>query len=215
MPPLCWPWQDNQQPKPTVKTTLTSIVFAAALTGLAAAGERTVSLGKESKFVEPTPCFADKEWQVDLFGQYSVGNGPKHAGPFADHGWGGGIGLNYFFSRNIGIGVDASWLYAKENGALRSIDEHGTHTTIHNFSGSLIFRLPNDSTCLAPYAYIGGGAAVDGEQWATAHAGLGVEYRYAPNRGVFVDTRWTYLGDRFGNGDQNNSSARLGFRFTF
>jgi hypothetical protein len=173
-----------------------------------------MSMGKESKYIEPSLCFNEHEWQVDIFGQYSVGNGPEHAGIFRDHGWGGGIGINYFFTRNLGIGVDAAWLYAKESPSLQD-EDRGDHTTIHNFSGSLIYRFPIDSACVAPYIYAGGGAAVDGEQWASAHGGLGVEYRYAQNRGVFVDARWTYLGDRFGNGDLNYSSARVGFRFAF
>ena len=89
-------------------------------------------------------------------------------------------------------------------------------TTIHNFSGSLIWRFPMDSACLAPYIYAGGGFHVDGEQWASAHAGVGVEYRVVPQKvGIFTDARFTFFGDRFGNGDQNNIMARAGVRFVF
>jgi len=77
-------------------------------------------MGKETKqqIIPETSCFSDHEWQVDLFGQYSVGEGPNQVGLFRDHGWGGGIGLNYFFSRNIGLGIDAAWLDAKACRAL-------------------------------------------------------------------------------------------------
>jgi len=175
-------------------------------------------MGKETKQVAvETPCFGDHEFQLDVFGQYSVGEGPNQVGLFRDHGWGGGIGLNYFFSRNFGIGVDAAWLDAKEAPFGGSTSSDGDDsTTIHNFSGSLIFRAPIDSMCLAPYVYVGGGAAVDGHQWATAHGGVGVEYRVVPQKvGVFLDGRWTYLGDRFGHDDLNYFSTRLGMRFVF
>ena len=125
-----------------------------------------------------------------------------------------GIGVNYFFTRNVGIGVDATWLYAKEASDTDGVE--GDHTTIHNFTGSLIFRLPMDESCLAPYFFVGGGFHVDGEQWASAHAGVGIEYRIVPQKvGLFADGRWTYLGDRFGNDDLNFFSTRLGVRFVF
>ena len=173
-----------------------------------------ITYGKETKetITPPDTCFAEHEFQIDIFGQYSVGEGPNEVQLFRDHGWGGGIGFNYFFTRNWGVGVDAAWLYAKEGPA---VDVEEGHTVLHNFSGSLIFRIPIDELCLAPYIYAGGGAAVDGEQWATAHGGVGVEYRFAPGKGIFVDSRWTYLGDRYGLDDLNYFSTRVGFRLTF
>lgn len=196
-----------------MKTTL-SILTCALLGSAAFAGER-ISLGKETKTtIEPTSCFGDHEFQLDIFGQYSVGEGPNQVGLFRDHGFGGGVGLNYFFSRNIGLGVDAAWLDAKESPITGSTSSG--RRAVHNFSGSLIFRMPIDSACLAPYVYAGGGAAVDGDQWATAHAGAGIEYRIKPQSfGVFIDGRWTYLGDRYGHEDLNYATARAGFRFVF
>jgi hypothetical protein len=186
-----------------------------AIAGTAFAGTMIESkASKDYKPIEPTLCFADHEWQVDLFGQYSVGEGPTQAGIFRDHGWGGGIGVNYFFTRNWGLGADAAWLYAKEPDYVTN-DAGNSHTTLHNFSGSVIFRIPMDELCLAPYIYAGAGATVDGEQWASGHGGVGVEYRFSPGKGVFVDGRWTYLGDRFGHEDLNYFSTRVGFRFTF
>jgi len=198
-----------------MKYTLVAITALSCLVGSAFAGTAVYTPGKETKsVVESTPCFGDHEWQVDLFGQYSVGEGPHQVGLFRDHGWGGGIGINYFFTRNIGLGVDAAWLYTKEADISETSD--GGHTTIHNFSGSLFFRAPIDSACIAPYVYLGGGCHVDGDQWASAHAGAGVEFRLKPEKfGVFVDGRWTYLGDRYGHDDLNFTSARVGFRFIF
>lgn len=198
-------------------------ILLPALLGLLAltsyAGQPMVSTGKDTKEYKTTPeetCFADHEFQIDLFGQYTVGEGPTHAGPMRDHGWGGGIGLNYFFLRYVGIGVDAAWLDMKENAAFARHDSPDTNTALHEFSGSLILRLPIDHLCLAPYAYAGGGFQVDGRQWASAHAGVGLEYRLKPHKlSVFVDGRWTYFGDRESYGDLNNFSARAGVRVIF
>jgi hypothetical protein len=186
--------------------------FTIVLASSAVAGERMVTIDKQG----PAPTeqwFGDREWQVDIFGQYTDGNGPDHAGIVREHGWGGGVGVNYFFTRNWGVGVDAVYLNAKEAPALsKDNDREDTY----NFSASVIYRFPMESSHLAPYVYVGGGASIDGEAWATAHGGLGLEYRIKPQKfGVFIDSRYTYYGDRFGNGDQGNISARAGFRIIF
>jgi hypothetical protein len=183
------------------------------------AGDRMVSSGKESKAIKQTvpeeTCFQDREFQLDLFGQYSVGEGPHQAGVMRDHGWGGGLGLNYFFMRQVGIGVDAAWLDVKESTDFQRRGGNG-NTALHTFSGSLIVRFPIDHLCLAPYIYGGGGFEVDGKQWGSGHAGVGLEYRIKPNKvGLFVDGRWTYLGDRDERHDLNFFSARAGIRLIF
>jgi opacity protein-like surface antigen len=202
-----------------MKKLTTSLLALAGLASALQAGDTTVSSGKESKEIAPIPveepCFKANEWQFDTFGQYSVGNSGR-AGLFREHGWGGGVGFNYFFHRNIGLGIDASWLAAREDSGFARNDNSGGRTAIHNFSGSVIFRLPIDHTCLAPYIYAGGGFHVDGEQWASAHGGIGLEYRIKPNRlGIFIDGRWTYLGDRDDRNDLNFFSARAGIRIIF
>jgi hypothetical protein len=191
-----------------MKTPVTLIITALATPAFA--GEM-VATSKTYKAPVPEECFRAGELQLDIFGQYSDGNSPQHAGPVRDHGWGGGIGVNYFFTLNLGIGVEAAWLDAKENGSLG-----GGYTAIQNYSGSLIYRFPIQEKCLAPYVFLGGGVAGDGENWAFGHAGVGLEYRIKPQKlGLFADARWTYYGDRFGHGDQNNASARVGLRIIF
>ena len=200
------------------KLTL-SLLAITGLVGTSLAGQPMVSSGKTSKEYKPIVedlCFKDQELQFDIFGAYADGNHP-HAGPIDEHGWGGGIGFNYFFTRMIGIGADATWLYARDNDGSdgRRNDDRST-TIVHNFSSSLIFRFPMDSACLAPYVFLGGGFHVDSEQWASAHAGAGIEYRVVPQRiGLFSDVRFTYFGDRYGDGDHNNIMARAGVRFVF
>ena len=111
----------------------------------------------------------------------------------------------------IGVGVDATWIAARDN---QGPNVDNDRTTFHNITSSLIFRFPMD--CLAPYVFAGGGFHVDGEQWASAHAGVGIEYRIVPRKiGLFTDARFTYFGDRFGRGDHNTVMARAGVRLVF
>ena len=62
--------------------------------------------GKEMKeFKNPVePCFKDTELQLDVFGSYSDS---VHRSDHGD-GFGGGIGVNYFFMRNLGFGVSGN-----------------------------------------------------------------------------------------------------------
>lgn len=194
-----------------------SLLASLALLGTALAGDTTDTKSiKQTAPIAPTSCFSDRELQIDTFGQSSFGESNK-TGLFKDTAWGGGVGLNYFFQRNIGLGLDAAWLSANETTlGHRRRDFRDDRTTVHNYTGSLIFRLPIDSACLAPYAYVGGGAALDGHDWASAHAGLGLEYRVVPNKvGLFIDGRWTYLGDRFEESNLNFWNVRAGVRLVF
>ncbi len=191
-----------------------SFLAVAALAATSFAGTE-ISTGKEKKVVvPPTTCFNDHELQFDTFGTYVVGNGDTHAGPIRDHGWGGGIGVNYFFTRYVGISADGFWINAHENS--NKPGNVGEPTVFHNAEGSLIFRLPIDHLCLAPYTFVGGGAEMDGQSWAYGFVGVGLEYRIVPAKlGLFVDSRWNYYGDRYGSGDLNNFGFRAGVRFVF
>jgi hypothetical protein len=196
-----------------MKSLTITLLASASLAAAAFAGTEITS-SKDKKVVAPTTCFNDHELQLDVFGAYAVGEGPNHAGPIRDHGWGGGIGINYFFSRYIGVGAEGIWLDAKENSASNSDSNGGK--AFHSVGGSLIFRYPIDSLCLAPYGYVGGAAVMDGAKWAEAFVGVGLEYRVVPNKvGIFVDERWDYLGDRFGHDTQNNFMTRAGVRWVF
>ena len=168
---------------------------------------------KEYKQVEQPSCFSDKEWQLDVFGAYQDGNSPNHAGPIKDHAWGGGVAANYFFMRYLGLSAEGSWLEGKHNA---STGAGSASTQFQSVTGSLIFRYPIDSWCLAPYAFVGGGATMDGSAWAVGHVGVGLEYRIVPNKlGIFADGRWNYYGDRYAHDVQNNFLFRAGARLVF
>lgn len=198
-----------------MKILTTSLFASIAMAATSFAGHEVVSGKdyKQPKDIPPVYCFNAGELQFDVFGVYQDGNALSHAGNVRDHGWGGGIGVNYFFTRYIGIGAEGYWVAAKHNDRASRDDDN---TTFHNVNGSLIFRLPIDALCLAPYAYVGGGAVMDGDQWAVAFGGVGLEYRVIPNKlGLFIDARWNYYGDRYDAGDQNNFTSRAGVRWVF
>ncbi len=205
-----------------MKKLICTLVASAAIAATSFAGTASMSDGKSGKSYkeyknpeQPAPtCFNDQELQLDTFGAYADGNAPSHAGPIRDHGWGGGVGVNYFFARYFGLGADGIWLYAKDNAAADGANDDSK--TFHSATGSLIVRYPIDSICLAPYVFAGGGFTVDGDQWASGHVGVGVEYRVVPHKiGIFADSRWTYFGTRYGHDDQNNFLAKVGVRVVF
>ena len=182
------------------------------LAGTAFAGQTVVSKNVVDKNYVTPEIFQAHELQLDLFGLYTDGNGLDHAGNIQEHGWGGGLGLNYFFTRNLGLGLEASYLSAKEASYVR---HSSGRQDIYNFNASLIYRFPIESMRSAPYVFLGGGASIDGDQWGSGHAGLGWEYRPKDKLGIFTDVRYTYFGDRFGRGDHGNASARVGLRIVF
>jgi opacity protein-like surface antigen len=157
-------------------------------------------------------CFADREWQVDLFGAYAFSSSSQD-GLFGDHAWGGGLGLNYYFSRNLGGGLEAS-VFDTPNGG----------DVLGQAALNIFVRFPIDHLCLAPYLFVGGGAVFNAEDIDAAdlkgdsddalwegHAGIGVEYRINPHFGVFVDGRYTVVD----KDDNDFATVRTGLRFAF
>jgi hypothetical protein len=202
-----------------MKKLVLGIAALAAIAATSLAGTEAYSpTGKESKQVESPSCFSDTEWQIDTFGAYEVGNGHQLAGPIHDHGWGGGVAVNYFFMRYFGLSAEGTWLEGHDNSGRFDgrfgDDNHATQ--FQSVTGSLIFRYPIDAWCIAPYIFTGGGATMDGSAWAVYHIGVGLEYRVVPNKvGIFADGRWNYYGDRYGHDVQNNFLFRAGARLVF
>lgn len=208
-----------------MKKIVYSAFACAALAATSIAGTTSMSSGKEYKEgpppIVPENCFADMELQLDIFGSYTW---LEEEGEHED-GAGGGVGVNYFFLRYIGIGADVN-LY-----------DGGVHG-LWNTTGSLILRFPIEAGtfCIAPYLFGGGGAQFNSETVGTAHAGIGLEYRISPNIGIYTEGRytWTENNDNDDNGrrhnddddddddfsfdsdeENNNAQVRLGLRFVF
>jgi hypothetical protein len=151
---------------------------------------------KSNKEVVATDCrFGNNEFQVDLFG----------TGGFYNQGepsWGGGVGVNYFFFKYIGLGVEQS-LAAREDNT-----EWGTF-------GNLFLRYPICSWNLAPYAIAGLGAIYGSNNNAhlAGTVGGGLEYRFTDNIGIFADARWLYNATNLNEGGA--VLARTGIKFAF
>lgn len=139
--------------------------------------------------------FNEKEWSVDLFGMYAF----EAKKGIYDDGFGAGIGVNYFFNRYVGLGLEGyGW---KGDGLISSV------------GGNIMLRYPIEKWRLAPYVIAGIGGNFDAdntEDQINASGGLGVEYRVTKNWGVFTDSRYVLT-------DVSNDYVvtRLGVRFTF
>lgn len=153
--------------------------------------------GKEMKqtAVEQAPCpqwYADNEWNISVWGAYAFTgeNWENDRYLDADHAWGGGIDLKYFFHRYFGIGVEGFVLDASRE----VVDESGTISTplpdastkpisIPGFSrtvahddraigavmGTFTFRYPLPCSRFAPYVWVGGGAIFNGGERDRVH----------------------------------------------
>src|SRR5947209_6476923 len=94
-----------------MRKLMLTLLGIAAISSLAFAGTETYS-GKEMKQVAaPPPCpewYADNEFNVALWGTYVfTGNNWQNDRYIeADHAWGGGIDLKYFFHRYFGVGIE-------------------------------------------------------------------------------------------------------------
>jgi hypothetical protein len=173
-----------------------SLLIGALAASSALAGQPMVSSSyKGVTTVAPPPCFKDQEFQVDLFGSFTQGNRDY----IYQDGAGGGVGINYFFIRNLGIGVDGNY---------HDGDVHGVWST----SASLIYRWPIEggNTCWAPYLFAGGGYRTDGKAVFTEHAGAGIEWRINPTLAIFGDGRYTWAEHQ-----DDSITTRLGVRFVF
>jgi len=142
-----------------------------------------------------TRYFRDNEWSVDVFGAYAAAKSGV-----INSGGGGGIGVNYFFNRFVGVGIDGV-----------GFDGGSTVDTVGMGTANLIGRLPIESIHLAPYIFGGvGGADMTGDAEAVGDAGIGVEWRATPNWGVFVDGRYVACADT-----NDFGLLRLGVRCAF
>lgn len=156
--------------------------------------------------------FRAQEISLDLFATYTAGQ--RGIDELFDtsirHGeWGGGVGLNYFFTKQVGIGADVN---VPDNGG----------KFIDSVSGSLILRLPWEQAGLAPYVFGGGGRLTEPTYQWFLHAGVGLEYRINPITGIFIDGRYVWADDAYddtffdtGEWDGDHLMFRAGLRLAF
>jgi hypothetical protein len=156
---------------------------------------------KPGSYFDQGDLYRASELSVDAFGTASIGkytlDHPSDARVRHNARLGAGAGINYFFTRNIGIGAEA-------------YSENTTGTFVDSASANLTLRLPLGQSGFAPYVFGGGGRHFDALKEWFAQAGAGVEYRFTPHVGVFVDARGVLPDEA-----RYYGVARLGMRFAF
>ena len=194
--------------------TLTASLLLAASAGMAQTTTTTTTTTTESHVWSDPHAWWGSHWvyvngdrytanelSLDFFGSYLAGE-HKIENVFHNtvrHGfWGGGVGVNYFFTREIGVGGD-----------IEIPDDH-VGNFVNNINGSLIARLPIGNSGLAPYIFGGGGRQTEPVWQWSGHAGLGVEYRFNPVTGVFADARYIWPDKT-----SDEIEFRAGVRFVF
>ena len=152
-----------------------------------------------------SPLYTAQELSLDLFGSYKNPEGEFHDlfNTSSDHGfWGGGAGVNYFFTRQLGIGTDFN-ASDKPSGAGGAIDY---------WVGNLYLRFPIGNSGFAPYIYGGGGRGISPIWHWIYGGGVGFEYRFNPTTGIFTDGRflWSHESTAL-----NQMVIRAGLRLVF
>ena len=150
---------------------------------------------------DQSDLYRSSELSLDGFGSASLGkytiDHPSEMRVRQNTRLGAGAGINYFFTRNIGIGAEA-------------YSENTTGVFIDSASANLTLRLPLGQSGFAPYVFGGGGRHFEAVKTWFAQAGAGMEYRFTPHVGVFIDARGVLPDEA-----KYYGVARLGFRFAF
>jgi hypothetical protein len=161
-----------------MKKIVWSMLGFGAIASLAFAGTETYG-GKEMKQVAaPLPCpewYADREFNVGIWGTY-VFTGNDWANDRyleADHAWGGGIDLKYFFARYFGVGIEGWAVDARQahenvfvdfsDGIFQRSFQH-ENNAVGAVLGTLTLRYPFHCSRFSPYIFGGGGAIFGGGQ---------------------------------------------------
>ncbi|MBL9169503.1 MAG: hypothetical protein JNN07_17310 [Verrucomicrobiales bacterium] len=130
------------------------------------------------------PLYSANELSLDLGGSYTAGQrGVENLFETSIKGqrgrWGGGVGLNYFFTQQVGVGVDANMA---DNGG----------NLVDAVAANLIVRFPLGNSGVAPYLFGGGGRTTD-RQWDwMGQAGVGLEFRLNRTVGIYTDGRYQW-----------------------
>lgn len=157
------------------------------------------SSGEEKEDQEKKDLFHANEFSADIFavGTFAQSSLSHNGGFSKKDEWGGGAGINYFLTKNLGIGGDFD---------VTSRQSPIVDTT----TGNLIFRVPFEKLHLAPYIFGGAGYQFRGINQFVGGGGVGVEFRICEHIGIFCDGR--YLAAKKTNG---YAMGRLGVRFSF
>lgn len=177
------------------KHALIAVVAAASAFALPGAFAGSGKTFKQEVAPEPPSLFRDQELQIDGF-YHQFFQKPGHRdGHLIRNGAGGGFAVNYIFARYFGVGVENVFT--------------GNNPAVYFLNGYGILRYPIDAWHIAPYALVGGGAGLGNTSFGYFNVGGGLEVRFTPNFGTFVDSRW-FVGN-----PANGSDLRAGVRLSF
>jgi hypothetical protein len=143
----------------------------------------------------PLPRYRSHEFSLDTFGGLTLGQPISESSTGDRTRIGAGTGLNYFFTRNLGI-------------AAEGFTENPHHSFVDNADGSMVFRLPFGESGWAAYIFGGAGHQSDPTAGTTFHTGGGLEYRFTRHFGAFVEPRVVFKQGNYGFG-------RCGVRWAF
>jgi len=182
--------------------TLAAVVSTMLITSTQArAADTNSTYASETASNHQGDLYRANELSMDVFGSGSLGeytiDHPNSTRVRQNGRLGAGLGVNYFFTRNIGIGADA-------------YSENTKGTFVDSASANLILRFPLNQTGFAPYVFGGGGYHFEEIRNEFAQAGGGMEYRFTRQIGIFIDARWVLP-----NQTSDYGVARLGMRFAF
>ena len=168
--------------------------FGAAQAGSAPSYSKNPKAPKGPQIEVPSlcDCFDPGKAELSVYGAGIIFDGGSQ-----DDALGGGIGLGYFFTENVGVEFDYTLL--------------ATDSEYHNFTGNLVLRAPIKSACLAPYALVGGGFETDSATNGIFNVGAGIDIRLGHSGscpGIFADARYTWNEDEA----LNNVLIRVGFK---
>ncbi len=227
-----------------MRKSVLGLLCIAVMTSVAVAGTETYS-GKEMKQVVPPPCpqwYADNEFNVGLWGTYVFTGNEWQNDRYleADHAWGGGIDVKYFFHRYFGVGFEGWVVDARRtfedvfidlNNGIFNVGTRHESRAVGSVLGTLTLRYPIPCTRFSPYVFAGGGGIFGGgektnvvvndgiirtEESDTETRGIGqfgggIEVRFTPHIGWISDFSWNVVG-----GPENNfGMARTGINFAF
>src|SRR5271156_4426157 len=86
-------------------------LLAAGIVGSSAFADDVVVSKDKTVAPQLTPCFKDQEFQIDLWGSITELSSGNRFGLFNTprRGGGGGLGVDYFFIKYVGIGIDGDY----------------------------------------------------------------------------------------------------------
>lgn len=147
----------------------------------------------------PLSRYHSRELSLDAFGGLTLGQptGDPNSEVQTRHDvrLGAGTGVNYFFTRNLGI-------------AAEGFTENPRHSFVDSADGSMIVRLPFGKSGMAAYILGGAGHQFDPTSSTAFHTGGGLEYRFTDHFGAFLEPRVIFKRGNYGFG-------RCGVRWTF